>query len=72
MDNMIKYEVWNKQLDKNCGYFKSLELGIAQIRRTCETWGWNISKFQILDIKTKEVVWDGLVDGSSVEVPVNR
>ena len=53
----ILYEVF-KDGRKN-GEFKVLSLGIEQIIRTCDVWGLDIFRYQIVRNDTKEVVWDG-------------
>ena len=42
-----------------CGEFKVLSLGIEQIKRTCDAWGLDILRYQIIRNDTREVVWDG-------------
>jgi hypothetical protein len=66
MNNEIKYLVYKN--GANIGSFKNLVLGIAQIKSTCLD---NITMYQIRDIVTQEVLWDGLVDGSSTEVSID-
>lgn len=41
------------------GEFKVLSLGIEQIKRTCDVWGLEIFRYQIIRNDTREVVWDG-------------
>jgi hypothetical protein len=41
------------------GEFKVLSLGIEQIKRTCDVWGLDIFRYQIIRNDTREVVWDG-------------
>lgn len=57
MNNEIKYLVYKNGV--NIGSFKNLILGIAQIKSTCKG---DIAIYQIRDIVTQEVVWDGLID----------
>ena len=66
MNNEIKYLVYKNNV--NIGSFKNLVLGIAQIKSTCLD---NIAVYQIRDITTQEVLWDGLVNGSTTEVSIN-
>jgi hypothetical protein len=48
------------------GEFKVLSLGIEQIKRTCDVWGLDIFRYQIIRNDTREVVWDGRsVDSAS-------
>jgi hypothetical protein len=48
------------------GEFKVLSLGIEQIKRTCDVWGLDIFRYQIVRNDTREVVWDGRsIDSSS-------
>lgn len=53
----IVYEVYKHS--NKIGEFKILSLGIEQIRRTCETWNFNISDYEIRRIYDGEVVWKG-------------
>ena len=55
--NTIKYLVYKN--NKEIGSFKNLSLGIAQIERTCAEFGRDIADYQIRDINTQEVRWDG-------------
>jgi len=57
MNNEIKYLVYKNGV--NIGSFKNLVLGIEQIKSTCKG---SITIYQIRDIHTQEVVWDGLID----------
>ena len=41
------------------GEFKVLSLGIEQIKRTCDVWGLDIYRYQIVRNDNGEVVWDG-------------
>ena len=41
------------------GEFKVLSLGIEQIKRTCDVWGLDIYRYQIVRNDSGEVVWDG-------------
>jgi hypothetical protein len=66
MNNEIKYLVYKNGV--NIGSFKNLVLGIAQIKSTCLD---NITMYQIRDIVTQEVLWDGLVNGSTTEVSID-
>lgn len=59
MNNTIKYLVYKN--NKEIGSFKNLSLGIAQIERTCVEFGRNIADYQIRDIITQEVLWDGAI-----------
>ena len=66
MDNVIKYLVYKN--NAKIGSFKNLNLGIAHIRSTYID---DIGLYQIRDIVTNEVLWDGSIDGSSTEVSVD-
>ena len=66
MNNEIKYLVYKNGV--NIGCFKNLELGIAQIKSSCIG---PISIYQIRDIITQEVLWDGLVNGSTTKVSID-
>lgn len=66
MNNTIKYLVYKN--NKEIGSFKNLSLGIAQIESTHMG---DISMYQIRDINTQEVLWDGLVNGSSTKVTLD-
>ena len=66
MNNEIKYLVYKNGV--NIGSFKNLVLGVAQIKSTCLD---NIAVYQIRDIITQEVLWDGLIDCSSTEVSIS-
>ena len=66
MNNTIKYLVYKN--NKEIGSFKNLSLGIAQIERTCLD---DIAIYQIRDIKTGDVLWDGSIDGSTTKVSVD-
>lgn len=66
MNNTIKYLVYKNNI--NIGSFKNLTLGIAQIESTHKG---DITIYQIRDIATQEVLWDGLIDGSSTKVSVD-
>ena len=67
--NTIKYSVYKDE--KLVGSFKSLELGIAQIHRTCNEFNLNIKLYKIRDIITEEVLWDGLINSSSAKVSID-
>jgi len=64
--NEIKYLVYKNNV--NIGSFKNLTLGIAQIKSTCLD---NIAMYQIRDIVTQEVLWDGLVNSSTTEISID-
>jgi hypothetical protein len=66
MDNVIKYLVYKN--NAKIGSFKNLTLGIAHIRSTHID---DIRLYQIRDIVTNEVLWDGSIDCSSTEIPIN-
>jgi len=66
MNNEIKYLVYKNNI--NIGSFKNLALGIAQIKSTCLD---NIDVYQIRDIVTQEVLWDGLINGSSTNISID-
>ena len=64
--NTIKYLVYKANIE--IGSFKNLELGIAQIKSSCLG---DISIYQIRDIITQEVLWDGLKDCSSTKISID-
>lgn len=66
MNNTIKYLVYKN--NKEIGSFKNLSLGIAQIKSTHID---DISVYQIRDIKTQEVLWDGSIDGSTTKISID-
>ena len=66
MNNEIKYLVYKNNI--NIGSFKNLALGIAQIKSTCLD---NIDVYQIRDIVTQEVLWDGLINGSTTNISID-
>ena len=66
MNNTIKYLVYKN--NKEIGSFKNLSLGITQIEKTCLD---DIAIYQIRDIKTGDVLWDGSIDGSTTKVSVD-
>ena len=68
--NTIKYLVYRGE--KLVGSFKSLELGIAQIERTCLEWNWDVSQYMIKDIVTEKILWKGsLINGSGTKVSID-
>lgn len=62
----ILYEVYDG--DRQCGTFKILSLGIAQIARTCDIWKWDINRFSIKRIADGELMWSGSIHGSGRDV----
>lgn len=66
MNNEIKYLVYKNGV--NIGSFKNLILGIAQIKSTCLD---SIGVYQIRDIITQEVLWDGSINGSTTNISID-
>lgn len=59
----ILYDVYKN--GEKIGEFKILSLGIEQIKRTCETWNFNIADYQVRRIYDDVIVWNGSINQSA-------